>query len=57
MTPFSPARDALADLLRRRIVVAPMAGGPTTTELVVAVARAGALGWLASGYKHQGKFN
>src|SRR6476659_5953390 len=51
MTPFSPARDALADLLRRRIVVAPMAGGSTTTELVVAAARAGALGWLASGYK------
>src|SRR6478736_1009159 len=40
MTPFSPARDALADLLRRRIVVAPMAGGPTTTELVVAAVRA-----------------
>ena len=51
MTPFSPARDALADLLRRRIVVAPMAGGPTTTGLVVAAARAGALGWLAAGYK------
>ena len=51
MTPFSPARDALADLLRRRIVVAPMAGGPTTTELVVAAARARALGWLAAGYK------
>jgi len=51
MTPFSPARDALADLLRRRIVVAPMAGGPTTTELVVAAARAGTLGWLAAGYK------
>jgi nitronate monooxygenase len=28
-----------------------MAGGPTTTELVVAAARAGALGWLAAGYK------
>ena len=26
-------------------------GGPTTTELVVAAARAGALGWLAAGYK------
>src|SRR5436190_8373783 len=51
MTPSSPARDALADLLRRRIVVAPMAGGPTTTGLVVAAARAGALGWLAAGYK------
>jgi nitronate monooxygenase len=51
MTPSSPARDGVADLLRRRIVVAPMAGGPTTTELVVAAARAGALGWLAAGYK------
>jgi nitronate monooxygenase len=28
-----------------------MAGGPTTTDLVVAAARAGALGWLAAGYK------
>ena len=51
MTPSSPARDGLADLLRRRIVVAPMAGGPTTTDLVVAAARTGALGWLAAGYK------
>ncbi|MGH3176313.1 MAG: nitronate monooxygenase [Streptosporangiaceae bacterium] len=51
MTQSSPARDGVADLLRRRIVVAPMAGGPTTTDLVVAAARAGALGWLAAGYK------
>ena len=51
MTSSSPTRDGVADLLRRRIVVAPMAGGPTTTELVVAAARAGALGWLAAGYK------
>jgi nitronate monooxygenase len=41
----------LADLLRRRIVVAPMAGGPSTTGLVIAAARAGALGFLAAGYK------
>ncbi len=47
----SPARDGLLDLLRRRIVVAPMAGGPTTTGLVAAAARAGALGFLAAGYK------
>jgi nitronate monooxygenase len=39
------------DLLRRRIVVAPMAGGPTTTDLVIAAAGAGALGFLAAGYK------
>ena len=51
MIPSSPAADSLADLLRRRIVVAPMAGGPTTTDLVVAAARAGAFGWLAAGYK------
>jgi nitronate monooxygenase len=38
-------------LLRRRIVVAPMAGGPTTTDLVIAAGRAGALGFLAAGYK------
>jgi nitronate monooxygenase len=38
-------------LLRRPIVVAPMAGGPSTTELVTAAARAGALGFLAAGYK------
>jgi nitronate monooxygenase len=39
------------DLLRRPVVVAPMAGGPSTTELVIAAARAGALGFLAAGYK------
>jgi nitronate monooxygenase len=41
----------ILDLLRRRIVVAPMAGGPTTTGLVIAAGRAGALGFLAAGYK------
>jgi nitronate monooxygenase len=45
------ARRALTDLLRRRIVVAPMAGGPSTTDLVITAARAGALGFLAAGYK------
>ncbi|MFF5083937.1 nitronate monooxygenase [Actinoplanes sp. NPDC000266] len=33
------------------IVVAPMAGGPTTAALVVAAGKAGALGFLAAGYK------
>jgi nitronate monooxygenase len=47
MTPPAP----ILDLLRRRIVVAPMAGGPTTTGLVIAAGRAGALGFLAAGYK------
>ncbi|WP_219418507.1 NAD(P)H-dependent flavin oxidoreductase [Pseudonocardia nigra] len=32
------------------IVLAPMAGGPTTPELVAAVSGAGALGFLAGGY-------
>jgi nitronate monooxygenase len=39
------------DLLRRPVVVAPMAGGPSTPELVVAAAGAEALGFLAAGYK------
>lgn len=38
-------------LLRRPVVVAPMAGGPTTTELVIAAARAGAFGFLAGAYQ------
>ncbi|XVV08903.1 NAD(P)H-dependent flavin oxidoreductase [Actinoplanes sp. CA-131856] len=33
------------------VVVAPMAGGPTTAALVVAAGKAGALGFLAAGYK------
>jgi nitronate monooxygenase len=33
------------------VVVAPMAGGPTTVALVVAAARAGAQAFLAAGYK------
>jgi len=45
------ARSAFADVLRRPVVVAPMAGGPSTTGLVVAAAQAGALGFLAGGYK------
>ena len=32
------------------VVAAPMAGGPTTPELVVAAAGAGSLGFLAAGY-------
>jgi nitronate monooxygenase len=42
---------SLADLLPRPVVVAPMAGGPSTAELVIAAARARALGFLAAGYK------
>jgi nitronate monooxygenase len=45
------ARTSFADVRRRPVVVAPMAGGPSTADLVVAAARAGALGFLAGGYK------
>ena len=41
----------LRSLARWPLVVAPMAGGPSTVDLVVATARAGALGFLAGGYK------
>lgn len=37
--------------LIRPLAVAPMAGGPSTPALVVAAGRAGALGFLAAGYK------
>jgi nitronate monooxygenase len=47
------ARYRLADLLRRPLAVAPMAGGPSTTELVIAAARAGALGFLAAGFQQR----
>jgi nitronate monooxygenase len=36
---------------RLPVVAAPMAGGPSTPALVVSVARAGGLGFLAGGYK------
>jgi nitronate monooxygenase len=45
------AKRSMADLLRRPLVVAPMGGGPSTPELVVAAAGAGAVGFLAAGYK------
>jgi nitronate monooxygenase len=38
-------------LLRQPIVVAPMGGGPSNPTLVAAAADAGALGFLAAGYK------
>ena len=41
--------DALG--VRLPVVAAPMAGGPTTPELVVAAARAGSIGFLAGGYQ------
>ena len=44
-------RRGVLDVLRGPVVVAPMAGGPSTSELVIAAARAGAVGFLAAGYK------
>lgn len=41
---------SLAGLIRRPVIVAPMAGGVSTPELVLAAAEAGALGFLAAGY-------
>ena len=45
------AGQAVLDHLRYPVVVAPMAGGPSTPELVIAAASAGAIGFLAAGYK------
>ncbi|WP_245627392.1 NAD(P)H-dependent flavin oxidoreductase [Kribbia dieselivorans] len=39
------------DSLEAPIVVAPMAGGPSSPELVAAAAQSGGLGFLAAGYK------
>ena len=41
----------LRALARWPLVVSPMAGGPSTVELVVAAAQAGAFAFLAGGYK------
>jgi NAD(P)H-dependent flavin oxidoreductase YrpB (nitropropane dioxygenase family) len=42
----------LADLgVSLPVLAAPMAGGPTTPDLVVAAARVGSLGFLAAGYR------
>ena len=43
--------EAFGELMPRPVVVAPMAGGPSTPELVKAASAAGALGFLAAGYK------
>lgn len=37
--------------LQLPIIAAPMAGGPTTPDLVIAAARAGSFGFLAGGYQ------
>jgi nitronate monooxygenase len=43
--------DRIRELTTVPIWVAPMAGGPSTVELVTAAAQAGAFGFLAAGYK------
>jgi len=45
------AARAFEDLITRPVIVAPMAGDPGTTDLVLAAAQAGAVGFLAAGYK------
>ncbi len=45
------AHHRLRDLSRFPLVISPMAGGPSTPALVVAAAEAGAVGFLAAGYK------
>jgi nitronate monooxygenase len=45
----------ILDQLRAPIVLAPLAGGPSTPELAAAVASAGGLGFLAAGYLDAGQ--
>ena len=40
----------IADTLAVPIVLAPLAGGPSTPELAAAVSGAGGFGFLAAGY-------
>lgn len=44
-------RTDFTGILRRPLIVAPMAGDPSTVGLVAAVNAAGALGFLAAGYQ------
>lgn len=43
-------KNSVLETLEVPIVVAPMAGGPSTPALAIAVERAGGLGFLAAGY-------
>jgi nitronate monooxygenase len=43
--------DLILDALTHPIVQAPLAGGPSTPELCLAVAEGGGLGFLAAGYR------
>jgi nitronate monooxygenase len=42
------AKRNVLDRMRRPVIVAPMAGGPSTPELVIAAGRAGAVGFLTA---------
>ncbi|SRR6266487_358447 len=42
--------SAVLETLSRPVIAAPMAGGPSTPELVAAVCNAGAFGFLGAGY-------
>jgi nitronate monooxygenase len=48
--PANSDKPVLIDTLGAPIILAPMAGGPTTPELVAAVSNAGGLGFQAAGY-------
>ena len=50
MTDAQPHAHLLPSHLRRPVIGAPMAGGPTTGELIAAVGEAGGLGLIGSGY-------
>lgn len=45
-----PHTRLLPSHLHRRVIAAPMAGGPTTAKLIAAVGEAGGLGLIGSGY-------
>lgn len=51
MSNRSGVASSLLGLCDRPLIVAPMGGGPSTPELVVAAAEAGALGFIAGGYQ------
>lgn len=51
MSAAAPASALGVADLARPLVVAPMAGGPSTPAMVVAAAQAGGIGFLAAGYK------
>src|SRR3954464_12547129 len=50
IAPFCYAHGVILDSLQVPIVLAPLAGGPSTPALPAAVSEAGGLGFLASGY-------